>query len=60
MNMELVQINFEQNFAFAYLFKLLFGVSKSDDMKSKNDEDNCKDMPEAEDDTEAETIEVED
>ena len=58
--MELVQINFEQNFAFAYLFKLLFGVSKSDDMKSKNDEDNCKDMPEEEDDTEAETIEVED
>lgn len=61
LNMELVQISFGQAFAFAYLFNLLFSVSKSDDTKSKDDEDNeSKDMSETEDDTETETIEVED
>lgn len=35
LNVELVQINFEQAFGFTYLFNLLFGLSKSDSKKSK-------------------------
>ncbi|MCF0124762.1 MAG: hypothetical protein HUJ68_03225 [Clostridia bacterium] len=37
LNVELVQINFWQALGFAYLFNLLFGVSKSNDKKSKED-----------------------
>ena len=33
LNVELVKINFWQALGFAYLFNLLFGVSKSDDKK---------------------------
>ena len=40
LNIELVRINFVQAFGFAYLFNLLFGVSKTDDKKSKQDKDN--------------------
>lgn len=40
LNVELVQINFWQALGFAYLFNLLFGVSKSDDKKSKEDKSN--------------------
>lgn len=45
LNVELVQINFWQAFGFAYLFNLLFGFSKSDEKKSKEDKtSNGKDM----------------
>ena len=56
LNVELVQINFWQALGFAYLFNLLFGISKSDDKKSKKDKNsNSKDvLPEAKDDTVAE------
>lgn len=52
LNVELVQINFWQALGFAYLFNLLFGVSKSDDKKSKEDKNSdSKDvLPEAKDD----------
>ena len=40
LNVELVQINFGQAFGFAYLFHLLFGISKSDDKKSKENKEN--------------------
>ena len=58
LNVELVKINFWQALGFAYLFNLLFGVSKSDDKKSKKDKNsNSKDvLPEAKDDTVAEEI----
>lgn len=60
LNIELVQINFGQAFGFAYLFNLLFGVSKSDDKKSKeNKENESKEIAETKDDTDVETIEVE-
>ena len=51
LNVELVQINFWQALGFAYLFNLLFGVSKSDDKKSKEDKNNdSKDvLPETKD-----------
>ena len=45
LNVELAQINFWQAFGFAYLFNLLFGFSKSDEKKSKEDKTiNGKDM----------------
>lgn len=52
LNVELVQINFWQALGFAYLFNLLFGVSKSDDKKSKEDKNSdSKDvLPEAKND----------
>lgn len=40
LNVELIQINFWQALGFAYLFNLLFGVSKSDDKKSKEDKNS--------------------
>lgn len=51
LNVELVQINFWQALGFAYLFNLLFGVSKSDDKKSKEDKNSdSKDvLPETKD-----------
>ena len=42
LNVELVQINFGQAFGFAYLFNLFFGISKSDDKKSKDNKENKK------------------
>jgi uncharacterized protein YacL len=62
LNIELVQINFGQSFGFAYLFNLLFSISKSDDKKSKeNEEKESKEIDETKDDTttDVETIEVE-
>ena len=58
LNVELVQINFWQAFGFAYLFNLLFGVSKSDDKKSKEDKNSdSKDvLSEAKDDIVAKEI----
>lgn len=58
LNVELVQINFWQALGFAYLFNLLFGVSKSDDKKSKEDKNSdSKDvLSEAKDDIVAEEI----
>ena len=58
LNVELVQINFWQALGFAYLFNLLFGVSKSDEKKSKKDKNsNSKDLlPEDKDDTVVEEI----
>lgn len=47
LNVELVQINFAQAFGFAYLFNLLFGVSKSADKKSKEDNENKNEVAEA-------------
>lgn len=45
LNVELAQINFWQAFGFAYLFNLIFGFSKSDEKKSKEDKTiNGKDM----------------
>lgn len=45
LNVELAQINFGQAFGFAYLFNLLFGFSKSEEKKSKEDKNiNGKDM----------------
>lgn len=45
LNVELAQINFWQAFGFAYLFNLIFGFSKSDEKKSKEDKtSNGKDM----------------
>lgn len=45
LNVELAQINFWQAFGFAYLFNLLFGFSKSEEKKSKEDKtSNGKDM----------------
>lgn len=51
LNVELVQINFWQALGFAYLFNLLFGVSKSDNKKSNEDKNSdSKDvLPEAKD-----------
>lgn len=40
LNVELVQINFGQAFGFAYLFNLFFGISESDDKKSKDNKEN--------------------
>lgn len=63
LNIELVQINFGQAFGFAYLFNLLFGVSKSDDKKSKeNKENESKDIAETKNDivVEATVSETED
>lgn len=60
LNVELVQINFWQAFGFAYLFHLLFGISKSEDKKSKEDkEKDNNEIAEKNDDTEEETIEAE-
>lgn len=58
LNVELVKINFWQALGFAYLFNLLFGVSKSDDKKTKKDKNsNSKDvLPEAKDNTVDEEI----
>ena len=52
LNVELVQINFWQALAFAYLFNLLFGHSKSNEKKSKEDKNSdSKDvLPEAKND----------
>ncbi len=53
LNRELIQINFGQAFAFAYLANLLFGISKSDDKKSEDEEnDESSDVLETEDGTE--------
>ena len=57
LNVELVQINFWQAFGFSNLFNLLFGISKSDNKKSKEDKEN-KENAEKEDDTEKETSEA--
>ncbi len=60
LNVELIQINFWQAFGFAYLFHLLFGISKSKDKKSKEDkEKENNEIAEKNDDTEEETIETE-
>ena len=60
LNVELVQINFWQAFGFAYLFNLLFGISKSEDKKSKEDkEKENNEIAEKHDNTEEETIEAE-
>lgn len=45
LNVELAQINFGQAFGFAYLFNSLFGFSKSEEKKSKEDKNiNGKDI----------------
>ena len=45
LNVELAQINFWQAFGFAYWFNLLFGFSKFDEKKFKEDKNiNGKDM----------------
>ena len=62
LNVDLVQINFWQALGFAYLFNLLFGVSKSDGKKSKEDKNSKSEdvLPESKDDTVTEeTIETE-
>lgn len=58
LNVELVKINFWQALGFACLFNLLFGVSKSDDKKTKKDKNsNSKDvLPKAKDNTVAKEI----
>lgn len=58
LNVELVQINFGQAFGFAYLFHLLFGISKSDNKKAKEDKEN-KENAEKKEDAEESTIETE-
>ena len=44
LNVELVKINLGQAFCFAYIFNLIFGISKSDDKKSKKNKENKEDF----------------
>lgn len=40
LNIELYHIDFAQTLCFAFLFNLAFGISKSEDKKSKNEDEN--------------------
>ena len=40
LNIELCHIDFAQTFGFAFLFNFVFGIPKSEDKKSNNDDKN--------------------